>query len=255
MHPTTQRLLVAIRACHAVRNTRKYPKRASVADDAEDAWAAAGCPDADADATSDPVEQALADLAGKLGPDVVVFRHAGGGDITATQMVDMLAHRDPAALDFVRDVYAAALGLVRARVGRAIAADPAALDRAAATTPEAYRGVVADAVAEELERLRADVAFWKSASDTHAYDVAATANFIVRSRDELDGLRRNVERLERERDAARAELGRIAQRLGERDAELRIAREEADHWRTVAEELAARPRLRERVWRLVGGAL
>lgn len=200
----------------------------------------------------------------------------------------------------------------------------------------------------ELEAARADAAFWKSISDTHAHDVVAAAHFITRSRDELDGLRRDVERLERERDAARAEMeaaradaglyhihlddiaaalgikqpqldtlarevaqvmedrdvartntekirGRLyaaeaddlraklqamhrraqkgdaearrlwrwtldlraeidtlAQRLGKREAELRIAREEAAHWRTVAEELAARPRLRDRVWRWVG---
>lgn len=83
-----------------------------------------------------------------------------------------------------------------------------------------------------------------------------------------------VARLAAERDAARAELDLLAQRLGERDGELRAARaeleaaradfladinaraealdeaiRERDHWRRLAE----RPRWRDRIWWALGG--
>lgn len=68
-------------------------------------------------APHDPVKRALRDLVASLGPDKVVFRHADGSPITAKKMGELLDRDDPAAVDFVRDLYATALSLLRARAG------------------------------------------------------------------------------------------------------------------------------------------
>ena len=68
-------------------------------------------------APHDPVKRALRDLVASLGPDKVVFRHADGSPITAEGMGELLDQEDPIAADFLRDLYATALALLRARAG------------------------------------------------------------------------------------------------------------------------------------------
>lgn len=122
--------------------------------------------------------------------------------------------------------------------------------------PEAARATSLDALAEAVGPLEtsplaggADLrAELEAARADHLADVQARAaeNDDLRAR--LQAMHRRAQKAEEEATRLgrwtldlRAEIDTLAQRLGEREAELRIAREEA-----------ARPRLRDRLWRWVG---
>lgn len=244
------------------------------------AWHLAGYPDADPGPEADLRTELEAAVVGERDRCIAIARgckdYKGGHN---GELLEVFWH----GIDTVVSALSAKRDTMQIRVLEAIGRESNGThteDHAAATTPEAYRGVVADAVAEELERLRAEIEIERG---NHAISVRSWNS-------EVDDLRARLQAMHRRAQGAEAERDTLAQRLGEREAELRIAREEhaelraladglrerrdaahaeaaawrriagdnaesAAHWRTVAEALAARPRLRDRLRRWMGGAL
>jgi hypothetical protein len=66
-----------------------------------------------------PALHALEELLSIAAPDKVMFRHPDGSPITATAMVKMLREADPTALDYLRNLQAAAVDVVGLRNRRA----------------------------------------------------------------------------------------------------------------------------------------
>lgn len=62
-----------------------------------------------------PAKHALADFLSYMEADEVVFRRPDGSPVSAGEMLEMLQHDDPVAVEFLRDVHGAALRAVRVR--------------------------------------------------------------------------------------------------------------------------------------------
>lgn len=126
--------------------------------------------------------------------------------------------------------------------------------------PEAARAPSLDDLARAVAPL--EVSPLAGGSDLRAELEAARADHLadVNARAaENDDLRAKLQAMHRRAQGAEAEatrLGRWTIELRETNRRLRgdlsDARADADHWRGVAEDIAARPRLRDRVWRWVG---
>ena len=68
-----------------------------------------------------PTLHALEELLAIAPPDKVMFRRPDGSPVTAQEMVTMLRAADPIALDYLRNLHAAAVDVVGLRSRRAVA--------------------------------------------------------------------------------------------------------------------------------------
>jgi hypothetical protein len=70
--------------------------------------------DKELSALRDPIAEALRKALKYLDPNESICRGVGGSTITASQMLLMLENKNPAANEFIRDIYGAALRTVMA---------------------------------------------------------------------------------------------------------------------------------------------